>query len=116
MSILEIMLLGYMVNIAAFLIIVILAGLLSLFTTTDSKTLSLLKESLENNRRAKALCKEENISITTQDDFVAFIPFTGIVRLVSFLVNTVIMGVPLYLVNRLNRNTLILLDRLNNQA
>ena len=112
MGILEIVLIGLVVNIVAGMSIIILGVILGMISNDSEKMiiLNLLNEKEHLLRNALRLKGKPSV---IQEDFVKFIPFSGILTFIDFIAGTAAVGVFNYFINTVNKRIVKLEERLD---
>jgi hypothetical protein len=114
MTLLEIILLGYIVNIGS----TILMGILIVSSTIiagpeGEKNIVILNLLIEKEKLLKSSLKLKNKSILLQENFIFWIPFSGLLSLVEFLAGSLHNGPSGFLIEKIMERIQKLEDRLN---
>jgi hypothetical protein len=93
MTLVEIIILGYLVNITSVFLIIILGVLTSMPVNQYRKEQLVLIGLLnEKEKILRSKLRLENKSSVIQEDFIMFLPFTGIIKLLDFLSGSIVYG------------------------
>jgi hypothetical protein len=93
MTLVEIIILGYLINITGAFIIVILGVISNIpgnqYTKENLAILMLLNE---KEKLLRSKLRLENKYSVIQEDFIMFLPFSGIIKVLDFLSGSIVYG------------------------
>ena len=93
MTLAEIIILGYLVNITGTFIIIILGIITNIPENQYTKeNLTLLMLLLEKEKLLRTDLRLKNKYSVIQEDFIIFLPFGGIIKLLDFLAGSIVYG------------------------
>jgi uncharacterized membrane protein len=115
MSIIDILIIGYLANIVAFFamtFLIITSAFFAQPTVEAVKQHMNLKKSFAIYETTRLLCKKYKVSTLVQDDFLFLLPFSGLLNFVIFIAESLNFGVTGYLIKKINNKSKILIERL----
>lgn len=116
MSIMEIVVLGivfnYVIVIVLFILTYIYTEFQNKFDFENMKKLLKINHLLQENKKLMEKCKKEKILYFTQEDFIVFVPYSGIIEFFIFI-NVLISGnLDNYVISKLYKKNDILTEKI----